>query len=304
MKQRIGWIGLGTMGRPMAERLLKAGYDLVVYNRTIQKAEPLMRQGALRAESPRAVAETCDVTITLVSDNQALTDVVIGQNGLYMGLGRGKIHIDMSTISPALARKLDRLSQAKEASFLHAPVLGSKPQAADGTLLIFAGGSSEAYQKCREIFETLSQRTWHFPEGTQATHLKLICNQFIASMITALAQGLVFGQKAGLDSDTILAVLGASALNAPMYQSKARMIRQRRFSEANFFVTHMLKDINLMLEAGRDLGVPLPGVAAIRELFVAAEALGYGQEDYSAVIKVLEELARTQVGQARAAPHT
>ena len=302
MKQRVGFIGLGTMGRPMAERLLKAGYDLVVYNRTSQKVEPLLRRGALRVDSPRVVADTCDVVITMVSDTQALTDVVIGQHGLYMGLSAGKIHIDMSTISPALAQKLDRLYQAKDAIFLHSPVLGSKPQAADGTLLIFVGGSSQAYQQCQNIFQTLGKRIWHFPQVTQATHLKLICNQFIASMITALCQGLVFGQRAGLDIDTIMAVLEASALNAPMYQSKARMIKRRGFSEANFYVAHMLKDIDLMLEAGRALGVPLPGVTAIRELFVAAEAMGSGLEDYSAVVKVLEELARTQVSQAKTLP--
>lgn len=300
MAQRIGFIGLGTMGRPMAERLLKAGFDLVVYNRTSEKTETLMRRGALRVDAPRAVVETCDATITMVSDNQALTDVVIGQNGLYMGLRAGKIHIDMSTISPALARKLDRLYQAKDASFLHAPVLGSKQQAVEGTLLIFAGGSSQAFQQCQRIFQALGQRTWSFPKVTQATFLKLICNQFIAGMITALAQGLVLGQKAELDVETLLSVLEASALNAPMYQNKAQKISRRGFSEANFFVMHMLKDIDLILEAGRELGVPLPGMAPVRELFVAAEGLGYGQEDYSAVIKVLEELARTQVGEARA----
>lgn len=296
MKQRIGFIGLGTMGRPMAERLLQAGYELVVYNRTSQKTQPLLRRGALRVDAPRAVGETCDVVITVVSDTQALTDVVIGQQGLYMGLSRGKTHVDMSTISPALAQKLDRLCQAKEADFLHAPVLGSKPQAADGTLLIFAGGSRPAYERCQHVFQTLGQRIWHFPQAKQATHLKLICNQFIATMIMALSQGLVMGQKAGLDLDVILAVLEASALNAPMYQSKARMMRERRFAEANFYVTHLLKDINLMLEAGRDVGVPLPGLAAVRELFVAAEASGYGREDYSAVVKVLEGLAQTKVG--------
>lgn len=296
MKQRIGFIGLGTMGRPMAERLLQAGYDIVVYNRTIQKTEPLMRRGAWRVDTPRAVAETCDVVITVVADVPALTDVVTGQHGLYMGLSRGKTHIDMSTISPTMAQKLNRLCQAKEADFLHAPVLGSKPQAADGTLLIFVGGSRPAYERCQPIFEALSRRIWYFPQVTQATHLKLICNQFIAMMILALSQGLVMGQKAGLDWDVILAVLEASALNAPMYQSKARMIQQRRFAEANFYVMHMLKDINLMLEAGRDLGVPLPGLAALRELFVAAEASGYGQEDYSAVVKVLEALAQTKLG--------
>ncbi len=295
MKERIGFIGLGTMGLPMAERLWKAGYDLVLYNRTPQKAEPMMRRGALRVHSPREVAEAAAISITMVSDDQALTDIVIGQNGLYMGLGPEKIHIDMSTISPKLARKLDRLYQNKEASFLHAPVLGSKPQAAQGALLIFVGGAQAAYERCRPLFDVLGERIWYFPDVTQATHLKLTCNQFIASMMTALAQGLVFAQKAGLSAETIIDVLGASALNAPMYHSKTRKILERSFSEANFFVTHMLKDLDLMLEAGRQLHAPLPGVAAIRELFVAAQAQGYDREDYSAVIKVLERLAGTQV---------
>ncbi|MCS6806408.1 MAG: NAD(P)-dependent oxidoreductase [Acidobacteriota bacterium] len=304
MTKQVGFIGLGTLGRPMAERLLGAGFELTVYNRTVEKTQPLVERGARRAAAPCDVAAACDVIITMVSDDRALHEVACGEQGLYAKRVESKVHVDMSTISPALSQQLTSLAQTQGFCFIHAPVLGSRPQASDGTLLIFVGGSPQAWPQTDEIFRALGNRIWRFPDVVQATYLKLICNQFIASMIVTLGQGLVLGQKAGIPIETILDVLAASALNSPMYQSKARMIAQRQFSQANFYVQHMLKDIELILQAARELGVALPSLAAARELFVAAEAAGYSREDYSAAIKVLEEMARTRIGSGSALPET
>lgn len=304
MVKQIGFIGLGNMGRPMAERLLDAGFELTVYNRTIEKTEPLVARGARSAATPCDVATASQVVITMVSDDRALREVACGQHGLYANRVEGRIHVDMSTISPALSQQLTSLAEPQGFSFIHAPVLGSRPQASDGTLLIFVGGSSQAWPQTDQIFRALGSRVWYFPDCVRATYLKLVCNQFIAGMIVTLGQGLVLGQKAGLPIDTILEVLAASALDSPMYQSKARLIAQRRFSQANFYVQHMLKDIELILQAGRELGVGLPSLAAARELFVAAEAAGYGHEDYSAAVKVLEEMARTCIGSTSALSET
>jgi 3-hydroxyisobutyrate dehydrogenase len=287
----IGFIGLGVMGTAMAQRLLHAGYRLIVFNRTAGKVEELIRQGANAAASPIALAKESDVVISMVSDSRSLEEISQGSNGIIHGIKRGAIHIDMSTVSPSLTERLYSEYKSANASFLHAPVLGSKPQASDGTLLIFVGGDMDAYGKCENIFKVLGKKIWHFPHVETASYLKLIMNSMIASMMTTLSGAIVFGEKAGISVDVVLEVLENSALNSPMYQGKGKMIRERSFQHANFYLDHLLKDINLILEASERLNVPMPALASLRELFVFARSRGYGQEDYSAVVKVLEEMA-------------
>lgn len=286
----IGFIGLGIMGRPMAERLREAGYALTVFTRTPEKAEPLRAQGAHWADSPADVARRSEMVITMVTDSDALEEVARGTRGLCEALRPSFIHVDMSTVSPETTQRLQRFYAERGAAFLHAPVLGNWRHAAQGTLLIFVGGDRAAYERCEPVLRVLGQRIWYFEEIAQATHLKLIANSFIAGMILTLAQAFVFGRRAGLSPACLLEVLEASALNAPMYQSKGRTMRERDF-RPNFYTRHMLKDVDLALEAAHRLHVPMPVLGSIRELFVAAMARGLGEEDYSSVLKVLEEMA-------------
>jgi len=286
----IGFIGLGIMGRPMAERLLDAGYALTVFNRTPQKAEPLRARGAQWANSPKEVAHRSELLITMIADSEALEEIACGPDGILRGIRPAAIHVDMSTVSPETIERLERAYREREAAFLHAPVLGNWRHAAEGKLLIFVGGDPQAYQRCEPVLRVLGHRIWYFERIAQATHMKLIANSFIAGMILTLAQAFVFGRRVGISPDCLLEILEASALNAPMYQSKGRTMRERDF-RPNFYARHMLKDVDLALEAARRANVPLPVLSVIRELFISTVARGFGEEDYSAVLKVLEEMA-------------
>jgi len=294
LEMKIGFIGLGMMGKPMALRLVDKGFPLHVFNRTRGKAAELLKKGAVWCASPAEVSEKSDVVISMVSDPRVLEEISTGSDGVLEGIRANGVHIDMSTVSPAVTKKLEQAYRKKGATFLHALVLGSVPQATDGSLLIFVGGDPEAAHRCESIFNVLGRRIWYLDEITTATHLKLICNLFIASMMTALSEGLVLGQKVGLSSRTILEVLKESSLAAPMYETKGNAIRRRDFIP-RFMVTHMHKDVRLVLEAAHAAGVPLPAVEAVKELYSKALKLGLEQEDYSAVIKVLERSAGVEI---------
>ncbi|CUS99907.1 glyoxylate/succinic semialdehyde reductase [Candidatus Chrysopegis kryptomonas] len=292
--KKLGFIGLGIMGEMMAKRLLNNGFELVIYNRTKDKISKLDVSGFTIANSPSEVAKNCDVVISMLADSRAVEEVVFGTNGIFASIREGLIHIDMSTISPATTKKLYNEYKSHKSYFIHAPVLGSKTQAGDGTLLIFAGGDKEAIEKCEEIFKVLGKRLWIFDSVEKATNLKLAMNSMIATMIIALSQAFVLAEKSGISKETVLEVLENSALNSAMYQSKGKTIIDGNFAP-NFYVKHILKDINLALETGQDLKVPLPILSAIRELYVSAISKGYENEDYSAVYKVIVEFAGLKI---------
>jgi 3-hydroxyisobutyrate dehydrogenase-like beta-hydroxyacid dehydrogenase len=294
LAMKIGFIGLGMMGKPMALRLMEKDFSLCVLNRTSGKASELLEKGAIWCASPRAITEESEIVISMISDSHVLEEISAGRQGVLEGIRANGVHIDMSTVSPMTTKKLEQAYRKKGATFLHAPVLGSVPQATDGSLLIFVGGDPATAHRCESIFTVLGRRIWYLEEIANATHLKLICNLFIASMMTALSEGLVLGQKVGLPSRTILEVLKDSSLAAPMYQTKGNSIQRRDFVP-RFMVTHMHKDVNLLLEAAHAASVPLPVVEAVRELYSKAAKLSLGKEDYSAVIKVLERSAGIEV---------
>jgi 3-hydroxyisobutyrate dehydrogenase len=296
MTQPIGFIGLGMMGKPMALRLLSKGFSLHVYNRTKDKAREILEKGAIWCESPSVVMEKSQIVISMITDSEALEEIVNRNDGLLAGATREKIHIDMSTVSPATTKKLERSYSERGAVFLHAPVLGSVPQASDGSLLIFVGGNPIAAHRCEAILSALGRRVWHFEDIQQSGHLKLICNLFIASMITTLSEGLVLGKTVGIPAATVLDVLKDSALGAPMYRTKGEAIRRRNFAP-RFRLAHMLKDLDLIREAAESVGAPLPTVTVIRDLFLDASKKGDQSEDYSAVVKVLEGVAGVEVSE-------
>ena len=283
----VGFVGLGMMGAPMATRLLKAGHRLAVYNRTKGKAEALVKQGAEWCESPLAVAGASGIVFSMVSDPPALEEVSLGRQGILAGLAKGCIHVDLSTVSPSVTRDLAQRYRSAGCFFLHAPVLGGISQAAEGTLLVFAGGDKEPYYRVEPLLRQLGKQVWRFEHAEQASHLKLLCNLFIAGMITTLAQALVFAQKADVDPRTLLEVIGQSQLNAPSYQRKGAAMLDGNFAP-RFFLEHMLKDINLMLGAAKEAGAPLPAIEVAHRLFSDAERAGFGKEDYSSVVKVLQ----------------
>ena len=287
MKPSVGFIGLGLMGSPMAARLLTSGFRLTLYNRTVQKAEALVKRGASLSPSPHAVAERSDIVISMVSNSEALEKIATGPDGVMSGLRHGGVHIDMSTVAPSLTRQLSVAYEKEGCHFLHSPVLGSVPQATDGSLLLFAGGTNDAFDLAKPVIEILGSRVWRFERPEQATQAKLLCNSFIAGMMSTLGQALVYAEKADVDAEILLDILANSSLNAPMYQTKGKSALARNFAP-RFFAEHMLKDINLLLDAGNEMSLSLPVAETARRLFADTVASGYGREDYSAVVKVLE----------------
>ncbi len=286
----IGFVGLGMMGTPIAARLLAAGHHLSVYNRTKEKAQPLLHQGAVWCDSPKTVAENSECVFSMVSNSEVLEKCASGADGILHGLPMDGIHADMSTVSPATTQKLAALYTANGKHFLHAPVLGSVPQAAEGSLLIFAGGPASIANRIEPMLKIIGSRVWHFERAELASYTKLLCNTFIAGMMNTLAQSLVMGAKAGVDPSLLLEIIGSSSMNAPMFQTKGKAIIARQFTP-RFIVGHMVKDVNLILDAGRELGVPLEGTEAAQRIFSAAVASGFEKEDYSAMIKVIEHRA-------------
>lgn len=289
MNYRLGFIGLGLMGTPIATRLLKAGNELYIYNRTREKAKTLLAEGAHWCETPADVARQSDIVFSMVSTPNVLKEIALGPNGITQGLSNGAIHIDASTVSPSLTKELAEHYAARGWYFLHSPVLGGPTQAADGTLLLFVGGDTGAYHRVEPLVNIIGKQHWHFERAEQATIMKLLCNSFIAGMITTLTQALVCAEKAQVDPHALLEVLSHSGLHSPMYQTKGNSILAGNFTP-RFFLDYMLKDINLMLDAAREFQSPMPALEVTQELFVQAQLAGFGKEDYSAVIKTLRSM--------------
>ena len=294
LKTSLGFIGLGLMGTPLATRLLNADYPLAVFNRTKEKAAGLITQGARWCRSPKEVAEQSEIVFSMVSTSEVLAEFAAGKDGVIHGLRRGCLHVDMSTVSPVTTERLTAEYKSHGCLFIHSPVLGSVPQATDGSLLLFVGGSDEAFRSAKPVLKILGGKIWRFERPEQASYTKLLCNLFIGAMGTTLAQALVLAKKADVNPETLLDILDHSSLSAPMYQTKGKSILDRNFSP-RFFVQHMLKDLNLILDAGKRRQVPLPGIEASQKMFAEAAAAGFGREDYSAVVKVLERQAGIEV---------
>lgn len=290
MAQRIGFIGLGTMGLPMATRIAKGGYHLSVYNRTAATSVQLNESTVTRCASPADVARQSDVVFSMLSTPGVLHAVATGTDGILAGIKPGAIHVDCSTVSPEVTRELEASYKSRGATFMHMPVLGSVPQAEEGSLLLFVGGETVAFNKIEPLLSLIGKRHWHFAKIEQATIMKLICNSFIAGMIGVLAQAIVFARKAGLSPADLLEIIGMSQMNAPMYQSKGSSILARNFAP-RFYTEHLDKDARLFVEAGRSLGVPMPVGEVMKDLFTKAMERDLAREDYSSVIKVLEQMA-------------
>jgi 3-hydroxyisobutyrate dehydrogenase-like beta-hydroxyacid dehydrogenase len=282
----IGFVGLGLMGGPMANRILDAGHRLCVYNRTKEKSTPFLAKGAVWCDSPREVAQKSEILFSMLSTPDVLENTTLGKNGIVQGARPEFIHVDCSTVSPILTKRLHEQYRSMHSHFLHSPVLGSVPNATDGSLLLFVGGEDEAFVKARDILKLFGNKIWRFERVEQASNTKLLCNFFIASMISGLAQGLVFAERNSIDPKVFLDILSQSALNAPTYQTKGKSMIENSFAP-RFFVEHMLKDINLLLDSAKESGATMPNAEVAKDLYTKAMNSGLGKEDYSSVIKTL-----------------
>jgi 3-hydroxyisobutyrate dehydrogenase-like beta-hydroxyacid dehydrogenase len=289
-KKRIGWIGLGKMGIPMSKNLVKKGYSVTVYNRTKEKTKELVTEGAKVADSPKALAANSDVIISMISDDPALEEVSIGNNGAFEGAKSGAIYIDMSTVSPVSSTKVAEVAVKKGIKYLRAPVSGSTVLAASGSLTIFASGPKDAYDQCTEIFGAMGQKVFHVGNGDEARYLKLLLNMMVGITSAMAGEALVFGKKGGMDWNQMIDIIGASVVASPLIGYKAQMLKSRNFTPA-FTIDQIAKDFDIALETGKAANVPMPITALARQFFGALKAKGKGNLDFFGLVTLLEELA-------------
>ena len=289
-KERIGFIGLGIMGLPMARNLMKAGYSLTVNNRSPEPEQALAAEGAQVARTAREVAERSDIVITMLPDSPQVEEVVLGENGVAEGLRAGSLYIDMSSVAPSTARKVAEALQAQGADALDAPVSGGQVGAEQGTLSIMVGGSEEGFERARPIFEAVGKNIVYIG-GPGAGQVTKICNQIVVALtIQAVAEALTLARKSGVDAAKVReALLGGFA------QSRILDLHGQRILDGNFqpgFRIHLhRKDLRLALEAGREQAVPLPATANVAELMNAMIAQGLGDLDHSGLAALYAKLA-------------
>ena len=297
-KKRIGFIGLGVMGKPMATNLLKAGYPLTVWNRTRSKMNDLVAMGAYGANSPREVAERSDVVITMVTDSPDVEEVILGPNGVIHGARPGLIVIDMSTISPIVTRKIAGELAKKGVKMLDAPVSGGEKGAIEATLSIMVGGPKEVFEECLPIFRVLGKKITYMGSTGMGQTAKL-CNQVICALnIQAVCEGLMLGAKAGLDLKRLLEAISAGAASSWMLINLGPKMLERDF-KPGFKIRHQQKDIRLALALASELKLPLPGTALVQQMLRIVEAEGLGEEGTQAAIVAMEKIAGRKLLEAR-----
>jgi 3-hydroxyisobutyrate dehydrogenase len=286
----VGVVGLGDMGTGMAERLLAAGHEVHGWNRTRAKAERLVTNGLRVANSPREVAQSCELVITMVTDNAALQAVCEGPDGILAGLGAGKIFAEMSTTAPALVRALAERVAATGGALLDAPVSGSILTLREGKLLIMVGGERAAYERAEPILLAIGPKVRHVGEVGQAKALKIGVNLSLAVQMLAFSEGVLLAERTGVDRRVAFETFLHSVIASPMLQYRAPFAIDPP-DYPWFPCTMMQKDMDLALQLGRELRVPLPTTAATQELLTATQAAGYGGEDFAALFHGLAHIA-------------
>lgn len=280
---KVGFIGLGRMGAGMAARLLEAGHELTIYNRTRSREQPLLAKGA-RAAVDIADASRADAVFTMLADDIALENVVYGDRGMLAHLPSGAIHISASTISVALSERLTADHARLGQRFVAAPVFGRPEAAAAGRLFVVAAGASDAIERAGPLFEAVGQRTFVISQEPRAANLvKLSGNFLIASVIESLGEALALVSKGGVDKGQYLEILTSTLFSAPVYKTYGDLIAREKFEPAGFAVALGHKDIRLVLAAGEELRVPLPLANLLRDRFLNLLAHGGEALDWSAV---------------------
>ncbi len=285
--QRVGLLGLGIMGAGMAHNLLKAGFPLTVYNRTPAKAEPFAALGARLAPTPRVAADGADVVLSIVGDDGASRSIWLGDDGALTGVRPGAVLVECSTLSLEWVRELAGLAAARGAPLLDAPVTGSKKAAEEGTLGLFVGGDAAALARARPVLDAVSRRITHLgPSGAGAT-MELVNSLMGAVQTVALAEGLALAERAGLNMAQVVPLIINGAPGSPIVKGKAARMVARDYADTHFALRWMHKDATYALRAADEVGVPVPTLAAAREVFRLARNLGLGEADLAAVVEAI-----------------
>jgi 3-hydroxyisobutyrate dehydrogenase-like beta-hydroxyacid dehydrogenase len=295
LAEPVGFVGLGIMGSLMAASLVRAGHPVTAYNRTAAKAEAWAAEhGGRVAATPREAAAGAAAVITMVVDGPQVEELLLGRDGAVGGAPPGTLFIDCSTIAPADARRIGAALAERGHGFVDAPVSGSTPKAADGTLTIMAGGSEADFARARPFFEAMGETILHIGPLGHGQTVKVISNAVSATNAATLAQALVVGKATGVDLEALVAVLGASSSASTMVTLKAGPMLAHDYTPL-FRLEHMLKDVGICLDESAAAGAPFPSAALARELYNAAMRRGLADEDFAAVLEAVEGLAGVRI---------
>lgn len=294
--ERIGFIGLGAMGGPMAKNLVKKGFGLTVFDVVTEKMEPLKGVGAEGAASGKEVAEKCPILITMLPSSPHVNEAVLGPKGIFEGIREGSVLIDMSTIDPITTREIARILEEKGAEMLDAPVARGVPAAVAGTLVIYVGGKKEVFDRHREILAAMGTDIYHVGDIGTGEVVKIVNNLMVAVTTCALAEAMVLGVKAGVKPDILFEALSNGSGNSFVLQNHFKNnVMKGKFEEGVFPVDYMLKDLNLALSTGNQLRVPLHFAALSAQQYILAGASGESKKYHPAVIRPLEKLVGVEV---------
>ncbi|XP_034691987.1 glyoxylate/succinic semialdehyde reductase 1 [Vitis riparia] len=285
----VGFLGLGIMGKAMSINLIRSGFKLTVWNRTLSKCDELVELGASIGETPAAVVKKCKYTIAMLSDPSVALSVVFDKDGVLEQICHGKGYIDMSTVDADTSSKISEAITSKGGSFLEAPVSGSKKPAEDGQLVILAAGEKALYDEAIPAFDIMGKKSFFLGQVGNGAKMKLVVNMIMGSMMNAFSEGLVLADRSGLNPHTLLDVLDLGGIANPMFRLKGPTMIQNNYSPA-FPLKHQQKDMRLALALGDENAVSMPVAAAANEAFKKARSLGLGDLDFSAVYETVKTL--------------
>src|SRR5437763_1983746 len=289
-KTRIGWIGTGVMGRWMCQHLMTKGYAATIFNRSRDKAKPLLDAGAAWADTPKAVAERSDVVFAIVGFPKDVREVFLGAQGALAGSRPGSVLVDMTTSEPSLAREIYATAKGKGVASVDAPVSGGDVGAKNAALSIMVGGEAEAVEAVRPLLECMGKTIIHQGPAGAGQHTKMVNQVLIATNMIGVCEALLYGYKAGLDLKTVLQSVGGGAAASWSLNNLGPRIIDRNF-EPGFFVEHFLKDMRIALDEAERMHLALPGLALAKQLYEAVRAQGYGRKGTHALMLALEHLS-------------
>ncbi len=285
---KYGFLGIGIMGQAMAANLLQAGFEVTVWNRTLEKCTPLVDMGAQQRNTPAEVVADCDLTFAMVADPAASEAIFFGEGGVLEAIAPGKSYIDVSTVDPDTPTRIGRAVEEKGGRFLEAPVFGTRKPAEEGTLVFLCAGDESLYRDAAPALEAMGKKSFFFSQIGQGAQMKLIVNMIMGSMMTAFCEGLALGDKVGLQMAEILQVLSHSTIDNPMFRLKGASISENRF-QTSFPLKHMQKDLRLAQQMADTAGQSLLAAAIANNAFLKARAQGFGDEDFAAVMKIIRD---------------
>jgi 2-hydroxy-3-oxopropionate reductase len=294
VKKKLGFIGLGIMGKPMAKNLLKAGFNLVVFSRSNGPVEELVKEKALSANSPGEVAEHSEVIITMLPDSPEVEEIILGKDGVIRGTKPGSVVIDMSSINPLVTQEIAKALKEKEVEMLDAPVSGGEIGAIQGTLAIMVGGAEKVFNDCMEIFKAVGKNIVHVGGIGAGGYVKLVNQIIVALNIATVGEAFSLGVKAGLDPQVIYQAIRGGLAGSSVLETKVPMIFGRNF-KPGFKIRLHQKDLKNALSTAKDLGVPLPLTSLVQQILISLMTDGRGDEDHSALATFFEKMARVEI---------